>query len=75
MLQLSMPEVVAATAADVLVGGGGRVTDVVIDSRQVQQGSLFVCFSGERVDGNAYAPSAIERGSSAPSIVLILKCL
>ena len=65
MLQLSMPEVVAATAADVLVGGGGRVTDVVIDSRQVQQGSLFVCFSGERVDGNAYAPSAIERGAAA----------
>ena len=65
MLQLSMPEVVAATAADVLVGGGGRVTGVVIDSRQVQQGSLFVCFSGERVDGNAYAPSAIERGAAA----------
>lgn len=65
MLQLSMPEVVAATAAEVLVGGGGRVFDVVIDSRQVHQGSLFVCFTGERVDGNAYAPSAIERGAAA----------
>ena len=58
MLQLSMPEVVAATAAEVLVGGGGRVFDVVIDSRQVHQGSLFVCFTGERVDGNAYAATA-----------------
>ena len=71
MLQLSMNEVANVTGADVLVGGGGRVSNVVIDSRQVGEGSLFVCFSGERVDGNAYAPSAIEKGASA--VVLTAK--
>lgn len=65
MLQLSMNEVASATGADVLVGGDGRVCNVVIDSRQVEEGSLFVCFSGERVNGNAYAPSAIEKGAAA----------
>ncbi|MDO5119136.1 MAG: UDP-N-acetylmuramoyl-tripeptide--D-alanyl-D-alanine ligase [Coriobacteriales bacterium] len=65
MLQFSVSEVAAATAATVLVEGERCVTNVVIDSRAVAQGSLFVCFSGEKVDGNVYAPSAIEHGAAA----------
>lgn len=64
MLQLSSAEVAQATGAQVLVGGRGRVLDVVIDSREVQEGSLFVCIPGERADGNAYAPAALERGAA-----------
>ena len=37
----------------------------VIDSRQVQPDSIFVAFSGERVDGNSFAPAAIEAGAGA----------
>ena len=37
----------------------------VIDSRQVQPDSIFVAFSGERVDGNSFAPAAIEAGAFA----------
>lgn len=65
MLQFSISEVAAATGAEVLVDGGTLVTNVVIDSRQVDEGSLFACFPGESVDGNAYAPSAIENGAAA----------
>ena len=65
MLQFTISEVAQATAAEVLVEGSNVVTNVAIDSREVTQNSLFVCFAGERVDGNAYAPAAIEQGASA----------
>ncbi|MEV8491131.1 Mur ligase domain-containing protein, partial [Streptomyces sp. NPDC052002] len=43
-----------------------RVTGpVVIDSRQVAAGSLFVAFAGERVDGHDYAQRAVEAGAAA----------
>ncbi|MFD7016544.1 UDP-N-acetylmuramoyl-tripeptide--D-alanyl-D-alanine ligase [Streptomyces sp. NPDC059161] len=43
-----------------------RVTGpVVIDSRQVAAGSLFVAFAGERVDGHDYAQRAVEAGAVA----------
>ncbi|MGW8332225.1 UDP-N-acetylmuramoyl-tripeptide--D-alanyl-D-alanine ligase [Streptomyces sp. NPDC055808] len=38
---------------------------VVIDSRQVAAGSLFVAFAGENVDGHDYAQRAFEAGAAA----------
>lgn len=38
---------------------------VVIDSRQVKDGSLFAAFVGERVDGHDYAEQAIRAGAVA----------
>lgn len=38
---------------------------VVIDSRQVAPGSLFVAFAGENVDGHDYARQAVEAGAGA----------
>ncbi|HWU10394.1 MAG TPA: Mur ligase family protein, partial [Streptomyces sp.] len=38
---------------------------VVIDSREVRQGSLFAAFAGERVDGHDYAQRAVEAGAAA----------
>ncbi|WP_167153814.1 UDP-N-acetylmuramoyl-tripeptide--D-alanyl-D-alanine ligase [Streptomyces sp. MBT27] len=38
---------------------------VVIDSRQVAAGSLFVAFAGENVDGHDYAQRAFEAGAVA----------
>ncbi|MFD3488097.1 UDP-N-acetylmuramoyl-tripeptide--D-alanyl-D-alanine ligase [Streptomyces sp. NPDC058665] len=43
-----------------------RVTGpVVIDSRQVADGSLFAAFAGENVDGHDYARKAVEAGAAA----------
>lgn len=39
------------------------VVDVVKDSREVTQGSMFVAISGERVDGHDFAAAAVEAGS------------
>lgn len=43
-----------------------RVTGpVVIDSRQVEPGSLFAAFAGENVDGHDYAERAMDAGAAA----------
>lgn len=39
--------------------------DVVIDSRRVSRGSLFVALPGERVDGHDFAASAVAGGAAA----------
>ena len=53
---------------------GGRLADadaqavirgVVIDSRRVAPGGLFVCLVGEHVDGHAFAADAIRAGALA----------
>lgn len=66
MLTLCVDNIVAATRAELLVGRGDKhVSAVVRDSREVTQGTLFVCFAGERVDGNNFAPKAISAGAAA----------
>jgi UDP-N-acetylmuramoyl-L-alanyl-D-glutamate--2,6-diaminopimelate ligase len=42
-----------------------EVTAVTHDSRAVVPGALFCCVPGERVDGHAFAPEAVERGAVA----------
>jgi UDP-N-acetylmuramoyl-L-alanyl-D-glutamate--2,6-diaminopimelate ligase len=46
----------------------GRLPEAVAglhyDSRQVQPGWAFVAIPGERLDGNAFIPQALERGAS-----------
>ena len=41
------------------------ITDLTIDSRQVQQGSLFVCIKGVHTDGHKYIAKARELGAAA----------
>ncbi len=67
---------IALTAADVAAATGGvlhpagldpttMVTGaVVVDSRQVEPGSLFVALPGERVDGHDYAATAVGAGAA-----------
>ncbi|GIV66887.1 MAG: UDP-N-acetylmuramoyl-L-alanyl-D-glutamate--2,6-diaminopimelate ligase [Chloroflexota bacterium] len=44
---------------------GVEVGGIVLDSRQVQPGYLFVALSGGNTDGHSYIPSAVERGAAA----------
>ncbi|MET8857861.1 MULTISPECIES: UDP-N-acetylmuramoyl-tripeptide--D-alanyl-D-alanine ligase [unclassified Streptomyces] len=68
MIALSLAEIAAVV--------GGQTYDipdpelqvtgpVVRDSREVESGSLFVAFVGERVDGHDYAGAVIEAGAAA----------
>lgn len=63
----------ALTAEDLLRLTGGRllarssrpIRGAAVDSRLVVPGSLFVALPGERTDGHAHIPEAIERGAAA----------
>ncbi|MEO5861146.1 MAG: UDP-N-acetylmuramoyl-L-alanyl-D-glutamate--2,6-diaminopimelate ligase [Burkholderiales bacterium] len=44
---------------------GTRITRLTADSRKVSPGIAFAAYPGERADGRAYIPQAIERGSDA----------
>jgi len=41
------------------------ITSVVIDSRKVRKGSLFVAIKGERFDGHDFVEQAVENGATA----------
>ena len=68
MHKLNVQDIAHATSADLLVDSARLVQDVVIDSRKVGDGSLFVCFPGERVDGNDYAAAAMEAGAACVAL-------
>lgn len=66
MLEISIADMLAATGATLLCGDASQVVrGVTTDSRAVGQGSAFVCFAGGRVNGNRFAPQAIESGAGA----------
>lgn len=66
MFSMSVPDIVAATGAQLLVAGTrGVAGDVVIDSRAASEGGLFVAFAGEKVDGNRYLAGAAQAGCAA----------
>ena len=41
-----------------------EITNLTCDSREVKEGSCFVCISGAKEDGHKYASSAIEKGAA-----------
>ena len=54
--------------SDVVSGAklfGDEVTSICTDSREAENGSLFVAIRGERVDGHDYIAKAIENGAVA----------
>ncbi len=66
MFELPAEKVAEITRAELLFGDCAQlVRGVVTDSREVEPGGTYVAFKGERVDGNAFAQSAIERGARA----------
>ena len=68
MIALTLDRIAEITQT--AIGGSARpnaVVDgpVVIDSRQVESGALFVALNGERVDGHDFAESAVAAGAVA----------
>ena len=66
MIHLSASDIASATGATLLLPGTREVSGAAaIDSRRAGEGSLFVAFAGERVDGNAYLCAAARAGAAA----------
>ncbi|WP_069387775.1 UDP-N-acetylmuramoyl-tripeptide--D-alanyl-D-alanine ligase [Cellulosimicrobium cellulans] len=65
MIQLTAAEVAAATGGRLSADPEVRVDGpVVVDSRRVVPGALFVALPGERVDGHDYAATAVGAGAT-----------
>ncbi|WP_229867642.1 Mur ligase family protein, partial [Streptomyces chryseus] len=68
MIALSLAEIAGITGGQShdIPDSGLQVTGpVVIDSREVEPGSLFAAFAGEKVDGHDYAERAVAAGAAA----------
>lgn len=66
MIEIAVRYLEKVTGAVPWTGNADRVCrGVVIDSRKVGEDAIFVAFAGERVNGNAFAPAAIEAGAAA----------
>ena len=66
MIRISVDDISKVTGAEVLVGADAAIEGgVLIDSRRLSSGDMFVAFAGERVDGNAFARAAVDGGAGA----------
>jgi len=67
MIPLTLAEVAVATGGRLDAGAdpGALVTSVVVDSRLVEPGALFVALPGERADGHDFAAGAVGAGAAA----------
>ncbi len=69
MIRTTPEELARVTGAELLCAGTrGIEGEVVVDSRRASEGSLFVAFAGERVDGNSFLAAAAETGAAAVAL-------
>ena len=68
MIALTLQDIAGITGGDLVDGAEAATTvtgPVVVDSREVTAGALFVCIRGESLDGHDFAAQAAERGAAA----------
>jgi len=65
MLRLTASELARAFAATPPAEGHRPLRSVVVDSRAVEPGALFVALVGARTDGHAHLAEAAQRGAAA----------
>ena len=61
----TLEEVVSATEGVAEGGSSAAISQVVIDSRGLEKGALFVAIKGERLDGHRFVGDAFEAGAIA----------
>jgi UDP-N-acetylmuramoyl-tripeptide--D-alanyl-D-alanine ligase len=61
----TLPELLAATRAELVGGDCGEVCGITTDSRRDVRGQLFVALPGDSFDGHDFVRAAAERGAAA----------
>ena len=64
-MRLTFSRLAAMVGGELIQGGDIVTTSVVIDSRQVKDGSAFFAIRGERLDGHEFLGQALETASGA----------
>lgn len=68
---LTVEEILQATGGAYVSGSGNLcITAVQTDSRQVEEGSLFVPLLGEKQDGHKFIPEALSKGAKAALVAM-----
>ena len=62
---LTAAAIAAATGGRLLLSSERPIAGVVVDSRQVRPGNLFVALPGERTDGHRFIGAAVRLGAAA----------
>ena len=65
MAVLTIEDIIAAAGGTIIRRNAGSFAGVSIDSRNIQEGELFVALKGGRFDGHDFLPQALEKGSGA----------
>jgi UDP-N-acetylmuramoyl-L-alanyl-D-glutamate--2,6-diaminopimelate ligase len=63
---MELERLIAALGPTEVVGGAPvEISALAYDTRDVGPGALFFCVPGDRTDGHAFAPEAVEAGAAA----------
>ena len=62
---MSLKEISEACGGKLISGENTEITNIVTDSRQAKDGSLFAAIKGERTDGHRFIGTAVQQGAAA----------
>ncbi len=65
MESMKLTEIASALGAEYSGGSDVPVTNVTIDSREVDTGSLFIAVKGDRFDAHDFVPDVLAKGAAA----------
>ena len=66
-MELSLNEVIEATAGKVIVEGKKDFNKICIDTRKIEVDNLYLAINGERFNGNKFVLDAFKKGAKLPS--------
>ncbi|MDV4150666.1 UDP-N-acetylmuramoyl-tripeptide--D-alanyl-D-alanine ligase [Clostridium sp. AL.422] len=63
-MELSLNEVLEATAGKVIIEGKKEFNKICIDTRKIEANNIYLAINGERFNGNKFVMEAFEKGAS-----------
>ena len=64
MDSMKLTEVASALGADPSVYPDLEVTNITLDSREVNEGSVFIAVKGDRFDAHDFVPDVLSKGAA-----------